>query len=107
MEKKQSKKITITRQELEKRLRRKRHKGIRLAANITSAYNGSTTHTYRLDDCILGKTNLLPKDKIRKNKDRIAIETLSDFIKDMKSSLNRYEPRDSKGFRRPKSGKGS
>ena len=41
--------------------------GIRLAASVADEYNGCTSHTYKLGDCILSKLNLLPKEKIRPN----------------------------------------
>lgn len=37
------------------------------AAELASAYNATSLHPYDLGDCLLGKVNLLPKKKIRKN----------------------------------------
>lgn len=45
--------------------------GIKIAADCANHYNSSTTHPYKLGDCILAKLNQLPKGKIKKNKDRI------------------------------------
>ena len=46
-------------------------RGVRAAASIADQYNSSSSHHYRLGDCILGKLNMLKKQKIRKNKERI------------------------------------
>lgn len=46
-------------------------KGVQCAAEIADSYNSSTTHTYMLGDCILGKLNQITKKKIRKNKQAI------------------------------------
>lgn len=48
--------------------------GVCLAAELASEYDRSSTHPYRLGDCILAKMNLLKKGKIRKNKDGAKIE---------------------------------
>lgn len=45
-------------------------RGVRAAADVAAQYNGSTTHDYRLDDCILAKLNLATRAP-RKNKVRI------------------------------------
>jgi hypothetical protein len=42
-------------------------RGAEAAAGVAEMYNGSTTHPFRLDDCILGKLNLR-EDKPRLNK---------------------------------------
>lgn len=42
-------------------------RGIEMAADEARTYNGVTSHPYDLGDCILGKLNMLPKEKIRKN----------------------------------------
>jgi len=34
-------------------------RGVRMAAEVADAYNSSSTHAYRLGDCILAKLNLL------------------------------------------------
>lgn len=44
--------------------------GAAAAADHADQYNGSTTHEYRLGDCILGKMNIR-KGKPRKNERRI------------------------------------
>jgi len=46
--------------------------GIRYAAEIADTYNGTTTHPYRLGDCILFKLNQTKK-KPRKNKKRLSL----------------------------------
>jgi hypothetical protein len=51
-------------------LRRAYETGAEMAAAVADQYNGSTTHEYRLGDCILGKMNIR-KGKPRKNEDRI------------------------------------
>jgi hypothetical protein len=51
-------------------LRRAYEAGAAAAADHADQYNGSTTHEYRLGDCILGKMNIR-KGKPRKNGDRI------------------------------------
>ena len=45
-------------------------KGVRAAACVASDYNGSTTHPYRLDDCIAGKLNV-GRLRPRRNKKRL------------------------------------
>lgn len=45
--------------------------GVQAAAHIADEYNGSTTHDYRLGDCILGKLNAVARAKPRKNERRI------------------------------------
>lgn len=45
-------------------------KGVRAAADVASNYNGSTTHAYRLEDCIAGKLNV-GRLKPRRNKKRL------------------------------------
>lgn len=50
--------------------------GILVAAEIASEYDGSSTHPYRLRDCILAKMNLLQKAKMRKNKNGAKIEAV-------------------------------
>lgn len=47
--------------------------GILVAAELASEYDASSTHPYRLVDCILAKLNLLI-GKPRKNKDGAKIE---------------------------------
>lgn len=44
--------------------------GATAAAHLADQYNGSTTHEYRLGDCILGKMNIR-KRRPRKNERRI------------------------------------
>ena len=45
-------------------------KGVRAAARVAADYNGSTTHDYRLDDCIAAKLNV-GRSKPRRNKKRL------------------------------------
>jgi hypothetical protein len=63
-------KTNYTVKEIEKIKNNAFKKGIKFAAEIADQYNGSTTHPYRLGDCILGKLNV-GKMKPRKNKLRI------------------------------------
>ena len=42
-------------------------RGIEMAADIASQYNATSSHLYRLDDCILGKLNATRRKKPRKN----------------------------------------
>lgn len=51
-------------------LRRAYEAGAAAAADHADQYNGSTTHEYRLGDCILGKMNIR-NGRPRKNKERI------------------------------------
>lgn len=51
-------------------LRRAYEAGAAAAADHADQYNGSTSHEYRLGDCILGKMNIR-KGRPRKNEDRI------------------------------------
>lgn len=51
-------------------LRRAYEAGAAAAADHADQYNGSTTHEYRLGDCVLGKMNIR-KGKPRKNEHRI------------------------------------
>lgn len=49
-------------------------KGIKFAAECADAYNSSSTHRYRLGDCIMAKLNVLPKGKrVRLNKQRVVV----------------------------------
>lgn len=41
--------------------------GVYVAAELASEYDTSSTHPYRLMDCIMAKLNLLSKRQIRKN----------------------------------------
>lgn len=45
--------------------------GVRAAAEIASNYDSSSTHEYKLEDCILHKLNLLGKKKVRPNHIRV------------------------------------
>ena len=57
----------------EARLLRKAYEaGVVAAADHADQYNGSTTHEYRLGDCILGKMNIR-KGRPRKNERRIQL----------------------------------
>lgn len=47
------------------------NRGAKVAADLAEQYNGSSTHEYRLGDCILYKLNLR-KGKPRKNKKQIS-----------------------------------
>ena len=51
-------------------LRRAYEAGAAAAADHADQYNGSTTHEFRLGDCILGKMNIR-KGRPRKNERRI------------------------------------
>lgn len=44
--------------------------GVLHAAAIANTYNSSTTHPYRLGDCIRAKLNLLDTVKIQRNTER-------------------------------------
>jgi len=46
-------------------------RGVEAAADVAAGYNSSTTHDYRLDDCILCKLNQTNRQKPRKNKHRL------------------------------------
>jgi hypothetical protein len=46
-------------------------RGVLAAANVAATYNGSTTHPYRLDDCITSKLNLTKRGKPRRNHQKI------------------------------------
>jgi hypothetical protein len=46
-------------------------KGVRHAAEIADTYNSSTSHPYRLGDCILGKLNQTNRTP-RKNTQRLS-----------------------------------
>ena len=46
-------------------------RGAEAAAAWADEYNGSTIHAYRLGDCILGKMNLLKRDKPRRNERKL------------------------------------
>ena len=46
-------------------------RGVKTAAALAGEYNGSTTHAYRLDDCILGKLNIDKRKMPRKNKKKL------------------------------------
>jgi hypothetical protein len=48
-------------------------RGAIVAADIAATYNSSTTHPYRLDDCILAKMNIIGRQKPRRNK--VALRT--------------------------------
>jgi len=50
-----------------KELKKAKIEGIRMAAEQASSYDSTSSHPYRLEDCILAKFNLLPKNEIRKN----------------------------------------
>ena len=45
-------------------------RGVVTAAAVADSYNASTTHEFRLGDCILGKLNL--RGKPRRNRQKIA-----------------------------------
>jgi hypothetical protein len=46
-------------------------RGVKCAADIAAQYDSSSTHAYRLDDCILCKLNVIKREKPRKNKHRL------------------------------------
>jgi hypothetical protein len=54
--------------------------GIKFAAEIADNYNSSTTHPYRLGDCIQSKLNQLPTKKVKKNKQAKKTTRLLDGI---------------------------
>lgn len=43
-------------------------RGVRAAAHVAEMYDGSSTHQYRLGDCILGKLNVGNRKKPRRNR---------------------------------------
>jgi len=47
-------------------------RGAEHAAALASEYDGSSTHTYRLGDCILAKMNI-KNGKLRKNRRRVEV----------------------------------
>ena len=46
-------------------------RGVLAAAAVAADYNASTTHPYRLDDCITCKLNVVGRSKPRRNKQRL------------------------------------
>ena len=46
-------------------------RGVIAAADVASQYNRSTSHPYRLDDCILDKLNVTKRKKPRKNTEKL------------------------------------
>ena len=46
-------------------------RGVLAAANVAATYNGSTTHDYRLDDCIACKLNVIKRSKPRRNRQKV------------------------------------
>ena len=46
-------------------------RGVEAAAGVAEQYNSSTTHPYRLDDCILCKLNVTKRQKPRLNKKKL------------------------------------
>jgi len=46
-------------------------RGVEAAAGVIETFNGSTTHPYRLDDCVLFKLNVTSRTKLRPNKKRL------------------------------------
>jgi hypothetical protein len=42
-------------------------RGVQAAADVAAEYNSSTSHPYRLDDCILCKLNVVSRKRPRKN----------------------------------------
>jgi hypothetical protein len=50
-------------------------RGVLAAAAVAANYNSSTTHPYRLDDCISCKLNVIRRAKPRKNKQRLQAPT--------------------------------
>lgn len=46
-------------------------RGVLAAANVAATYNGSTTHPFRLDDCIACKLNVVKRSKPRRNRQKI------------------------------------
>ena len=50
-------------------------RGVKFAAECADQYNSSSTHRYRLGDCIMAKLNVLPKGKrVRLNKQKLIVK---------------------------------
>jgi hypothetical protein len=47
-------------------------RGVEAAAGVIEQYNSSTTHPYRLDDCVLCKLNVTKRAKPRRNTTKLA-----------------------------------
>ena len=54
--------------------------GIFVAAELASEYDTSSSHPYKLMDCIMAKLNMLPTSRIRKNKNA---QRINNLIKDL------------------------
>lgn len=52
-------------------------RGVRAAADVADGYNGSTTHPYRLGDCVAGKLNV---GRARPRLNAKALESPSDAM---------------------------
>jgi hypothetical protein len=61
--------------------------GIFIAAELASQYDSSSSHPYKLQDCIMGKLNMLPKRKVRKNPNGRKIDEMIDRIEKQVSSI--------------------
>jgi hypothetical protein len=46
-------------------------RGVLAAAYVASDYDGSSTHEFRLDDCIAMKLNVVKRSRPRRNKKRV------------------------------------
>jgi hypothetical protein len=46
-------------------------RGVKAAADFADEYNGSTTHDYRLGDCITCRLNVVSRAKPRRNKQKL------------------------------------
>lgn len=60
----------LIREDLDALLMVERIKGVRMAAEIASEYDHSSSHPYLVSECILGKLNVL-KRKPRKNEAKV------------------------------------
>lgn len=57
-------------------------RGARVAASLAGEYDGCSTHAYRLEDCVLGKMNLLhDRKRPRRNPKRSRVTRLSPGFK--------------------------
>lgn len=65
--------------------------GIFVAAELASTYDSSSSHPYRLQDCIMAKLNMLPKSKIRKNANAQTIEKINKVIDHIEEKVANIE----------------
>ncbi len=52
-------------------------RGVLAAAEVAATYNGSTTHGFRLDDCIACKLNVVKRSRPRRNHHKIEDPTVA------------------------------